>query len=196
MGLYDQSSATFYIDYDLSGGNADHQFNFGPDGNDWMPVAGDFNGNGSDGVALYNQEEAKLYIDNNLDGGHAENEIKFGPDGNDWIPVAGDFGGETDGIALYDQEGGKLYIDEDLDGGFAEQTVSFDPEDTSDLTPITGNWTGETPTTGEDYYLEVGQDDLTGTEYDDEFIANVSRTSWAIRPILWVPEICWMDKPE
>ena len=43
------------------------------------------------------------------------------------------------------------------------------------MTPITGNWTGETPTTGEDYTLTVGQDDLTGTEYDDEFIANVSQ---------------------
>ncbi len=44
IGGYNPSNGVFYLRNTNMGGNADYQFQFGPAGAGWLPIAGDWNG--------------------------------------------------------------------------------------------------------------------------------------------------------
>lgn len=63
IGLYSQASGTFYIKNDSTPGPADSTFRYGPWANDWLPVAGDWDGSGYYGVALYDQAGGRFFCE-------------------------------------------------------------------------------------------------------------------------------------
>ena len=89
VALYDQSQGRFLVKDDSSPGYADREFSYGPENNDWLPVAGDWDGNGIYGVALYDQQGGRFLVKDDTQPGWADREFRYGPKNNDWVPVAG-----------------------------------------------------------------------------------------------------------
>lgn len=54
IGLYNPLHARFYIRDVLAAGSADNIFDFGASDGGLLPLAGDWNADGSDSVGLYN----------------------------------------------------------------------------------------------------------------------------------------------
>lgn len=77
----------------------DWDFEYGPDGAGWLPVAGDWDGDGDVTLGLYAPDDGaghgKFYLRNVHAGGNADFIFTFGPDDSE--PLAGDWNG--DGLA-------------------------------------------------------------------------------------------------
>ncbi len=94
VGLWNNNASRFYLKYTHRGGNADRLFRYGPLGADWLPLAGDWNGDGQDTVGLFDPVSSRFYFKNTHTGGRADSEVRFGPLGRDWLPLAGDWNGD------------------------------------------------------------------------------------------------------
>jgi hypothetical protein len=105
IAIFDQTTATFYIEYS-GGGTRVQQLGNSADKN--IPVAGDFDGDGKDDLAIYDQTQAIFYILYSKGGSLA---LPFGNKSHVNIPLAGDYdgGGKTD-IAIFDQTASIFYI--------------------------------------------------------------------------------------
>ncbi|MGI9666187.1 MAG: hypothetical protein ACR2N2_03675, partial [Acidimicrobiia bacterium] len=76
-----------YLKWELSGGAADTSFKFGLNGD--TPHAGDWDGDGTDTVALYRDSEGDWFIKLSHFGGAADHQIHFHDHGPVTLPYAG-----------------------------------------------------------------------------------------------------------
>jgi hypothetical protein len=94
VGVYDQATSTFrlWLALPTNGEAADFTFPFGdPDAGE-LPIAGDWDGDGDDTVALWFPGGAFFLRNENAPGG-ADVVVTVPPAGPSWRPVAGDFAG-------------------------------------------------------------------------------------------------------
>jgi hypothetical protein len=101
IGLYNQASSTFYLRNTtcLQGpsdkGYADVTFNYGAAHAGLLPVAGDWNGDGKDGIGVYNQASSTFYLRNTAclqgpsDKGYADVTFLYGKPNSMQLPIAG-----------------------------------------------------------------------------------------------------------
>lgn len=82
-------SATFYLSNITPPGNADITLNFG--GPSWLPIAGDWDGNGSTTIGAYQPGTARFFLRNANAGGTPDITVFFGLP--NWKPVVGDWYG-------------------------------------------------------------------------------------------------------
>ena len=69
----------------------------------WIPIAGDWDGNGTDTIGLYDPATSTFYLRNTNGTGVADVTFNYGVGGAGWIPIAGDWNGDgKDTIGLYD----------------------------------------------------------------------------------------------
>jgi hypothetical protein len=88
-------------------GAADFYFTFGNPSD--LPFVGDFDGNGTDEVAMYRGSSGTMFLKWELAGGPADATFVYGSDGD--IPHAGDWDGDgTDTIAVYRPSLGNWFI--------------------------------------------------------------------------------------
>ena len=90
VGLYDPATSTFYLRNTncLQGPNdkgyADIVFNYGPANCGMLPVAGDWDGSGKDGIGLYSQATSTFYLRETTrlqgpsDKGYADATLNYG----------------------------------------------------------------------------------------------------------------------
>jgi len=88
VGLYDPAESRFYLKTRNEEGPADISFPFGPIDNNWLPIGGDWDGNGTDTVGLYDPVNRRFYLRNALEGGPADISFPFGPIDNNWLPIS------------------------------------------------------------------------------------------------------------
>jgi hypothetical protein len=75
------------------GGSADLvRFKFGRPGDNWLPVAGDWNGDGSDRVGLFDPDAAYWYLKPSLVSGWDDARFKYGQRWSNWDPNSGKWG--------------------------------------------------------------------------------------------------------
>ena len=116
IGLYDPSTSTFYLrnTIGLQGPNdkgyADVVFSYGAPHSNMIPLAGDWDGSGRDGIGLYSPSTSTFYLREATqlqgpnDKGFADFTLNYGVGGKGFLPVAGDWNADgRDGIGLYDQ---------------------------------------------------------------------------------------------
>ncbi len=146
-GLYDPTTAVFYLKNSNTAGPADISFTYGMAGN-WIPIVGDWNGDGKDTVGLYDPTTTRFYLRNSNNGGYADVSFIYGIAGN-WIPIVGDWNGDgKDTIGLYDPTTTRFYLKNSNSGGYADVSFTYSGVG-SDLIPIAGDWDGNsTDTTG------------------------------------------------
>ena len=120
-----------------------------PAGSQWMPIAGDWDGDGTDTIGLYNPVTSMFYLRNTNDSGYADVTFAYGPAGAGWMPIAGDWDGDgKDTIGLYNPATSVFYLAEhdSLQGpndmGYADVTFAYGPAGAG-WKPIAGDWNGD-----------------------------------------------------
>ena len=141
-GLYDPAHAAFFLRNSNTGGVADISFTFGPGGLGWIPIVGDWDGNGVATIGLYDPAHAAFFLRNSNSGGIADISFTFGPAGLGWIPIVGDWNGDgTDTIGLYDPAHAAFFLRNSNTGGVADISFTFGPAGLGWI-PIVGDWDG------------------------------------------------------
>jgi hypothetical protein len=124
-------------------GRADVTFAFGAAGAGWLPIVGDWNGDGTDTVGLYNAKLGKFFLKNSHAGGAADVSFVYGAANAGWLPIAGDWNGDgTDTVALHNPALGKFFLKNSHAGGAADVSFVYGAANAGWL-PIAGDWNGD-----------------------------------------------------
>ena len=142
VGLYDPATSTFYLrnSNSLQGPNdhayADIVFTYGPAHSGMLPVAGDWDGSGKDGIGLYSEASSTFYLRESTklqgsnDKGYADATLNYGAPHIGLVPIAGDWNSDgKDGIGLYDPATATFLLRNAIqlqgpsDRGFAEDSL-------------------------------------------------------------------------
>jgi hypothetical protein len=127
-------------------GLADAPFAYGPGNNaGWLPIVGDWDGNGTDTIGLFDPSVSRFYLRNSNTSGYAELTFDYGP-GNHagWLPIAGDWDGTgSDSVGLFDPVASVIYLRNSNTTGYADLTFCYGPGDNAGWKPITGDWNGD-----------------------------------------------------
>jgi hypothetical protein len=143
VGLYVPSTGGFYLRNSNTTGGSDTSFSYGPGGQGWIPLVGDWDGNGTDTIGLYNPANGAFYLRNSNSIGFADITFTYGPPGQNWIPVTGDWNGDgVDTVGLYNPSNGVFYLRNTNSVGVADITFSYGPVGQGWI-PIAGDWNGD-----------------------------------------------------
>jgi len=136
IGIFDPTTANFYLRNSLTGGAADHQIWFGSFGD--KPIAGDWDGDGQDDIGVYDPPTQRFHFFM-LNGRPAPASIFYGSPGD--RPLVGDWNGDgTDEVGVYNPNNSRFY-----QRWSASDTREFWIGDPGDI-PVTGDWDGNRTT--------------------------------------------------
>ncbi|HYG64662.1 MAG TPA: hypothetical protein VEL74_18930, partial [Thermoanaerobaculia bacterium] len=148
VGVYEPATARFHLKDRLITGPADRVVRFGRGNSPWRPLAGDWNGDGTDTIGLYDAPRGLFRLKNTLTGGNADVLLRLrlpaGPNQNA-IPVAGDWDGDgRDGVGLFGSAT-TFYLKDTVDGGDFDAVCGFDllGRPPAQYLPIAGDWDGD-----------------------------------------------------
>jgi exo-beta-1,3-glucanase (GH17 family) len=143
VGLYFPGNGGFYLRNSNTTGGADVTFSYGPAGQGWIPIVGDWDGNGTDTIGLYNPANGTFYLRNSNSIGFADITFSYGPPGQNWIPLTGDWNGDgVDTVGLYNPANGVFYLRNSNSVGVADITFSYGPVGQGWI-PLVGDWNGD-----------------------------------------------------
>ncbi len=111
---------------------------------DFIPLCGDWDGNGTETIGLYYPTTSVFYLKNSNDSGMADTVFWYGLAGAGFTPVVGDWDGNgTDTVGLYDPTNSVFYLRNSNTTGMADIVVVYGPAHAAGLTPIVGDWDGD-----------------------------------------------------
>ena len=146
-GLFDPASAAFLLRNSNSSGNADQTFGFGAAGAGWLPISGDWDGDGVDSAGVFDPAASTFYLRNAHTTGVSDVAFGFGAPGAGWLPIAGDWTGNgSDTIGLYDPVNSVFYLRNSNTAGLADTTFGYGAAGAG-LRPLAGDWDGNSTTT-------------------------------------------------
>ena len=124
-------------------GVADLSFRFGTSlGTGWIPLIGDWDGDGNDGIGLY-KDGRWILRDMASGGSSADYNFKYGANEAGWQPVVGDWNGDgTDGIGLY-KDGTWMLKNTPSSGTTSDYNFRFNTSGSADAIAIAGDWHDE-----------------------------------------------------
>jgi len=148
IGLYDPQ-ARFYLKNTLASGVADSAFAYGAGGLGWLPITGDWDGDGVDTPGVYDPAQSVFYLRNSQAPGPADVSFAYGPPALGWLPVAGDWDDDgVDTVGLYNPTSSTFFLRNSHASGFADQTFAYGPPGFG-WEPVVGDWNGnDTDTVG------------------------------------------------
>lgn len=114
---------------------------YGAPGKGLLPLVGDFDGHGLDGIGLYDRVTGDFFLRYKAAEGLADVAFRFGPP--NCIPLAGDWtGAGLDTVGVYLPETGHWFLRLQNSEGNADVNFSFGPPK-SNLVPVIGDWNGD-----------------------------------------------------
>jgi hypothetical protein len=144
VGMYDPKTCTWYLRNSLTTGVADITIGYGPPAAGWLPLVGDWDGNGTTTVGLYAPATGYFYLRNSNTTGVGNIAFFYGDPTQNWTPVAGDWSGDgRDSIGMYDPKTCTWYLRNELSTGVADMQFSFGSPGSGWL-PVVGDWSGTT----------------------------------------------------
>ncbi len=115
----------------------DHVFHYGTPRD--IPIVGDFNGDGTDTIAVFSAGTWYEDVDGDGKWTKADKSVKFGEPGD--IPVVGDFNGDgVDEIGVY--RGGTFILDTNGNGKIDSGDEAIQLGEAGDV-PVVGDWDGD-----------------------------------------------------
>jgi hypothetical protein len=146
VGVYDPRTSTFSLRNSNTTGTADIAFGFGDpalsSSGQYVPVVGDWTGDGVDTVGLYDRQTACWYLRNSNTTGAADITFGFGVPGSNWVPVVGDWNGNgITTVGLYDPTNAVYYLRNSNSTGPATSAFGYGAPG-SNWSPISGDWSG------------------------------------------------------
>lgn len=141
-GIYQPASGAWFLRNLNSSGAADIVFSYGPGGLGWMPVTGDWNGDGVDSPGLYDPQSGVFFLKNSSGPGAADLVFGFGPAAAGWKPLVGDWNGDgLDTVGLYSPTTGVFFLKNTNTVGGADIVVGYGPANLG-WEPLVGDWDG------------------------------------------------------
>jgi len=144
VSLYDDAQGLFRIRNVNATGAVEDVFSLGPAGRGLLPLAGDWDGDGTSTTGLYDPATGRFRLTNRIHPTTAQAEIQFAwrPAKAPLFPVAGDWDGDgKDTIGLYEPKTGRFYLRNANSAG-APGVVPLGRPDTGWL-PVAGDWFGD-----------------------------------------------------
>ena len=142
-GVYAPVTSTFFLRNSNTDGVADVTFNYGPGGQGWLPIVGDWNDDGGDTAGVYDPDMSTFYLRNSNTDGPADVTFNFGPRGQGWLPLVGDWNGdERDTAGVYNPDTSTFFFRNSNTDGPADVTFNFGPGGQGWL-PLVGDWDGD-----------------------------------------------------
>ncbi len=151
VGLFDPVTATWFLKNQLSQGLSDVTFRYGvtnPSFNpnlpeyDWIPISGDWDGNGTDGPGFFVRSASNWFLKNSQGQGLSDLAFSYGPAGAGWYPLWGDWNADgVDSIGLYDPGAAQWFLKNTNSQGLSDVTFFYGPAG-SDWLPLVGDWDG------------------------------------------------------
>ena len=137
LGLYDPTTADFFIRHSTDEGLADVTTRFGAPGG--IPIAGDWTGSGVDTLGVYIPATGQWYLRYSNSDGPADEAFSYGPEGTNWLPVVGDWDGDgRDSIGLYEPATGSWHL-RGAGPEASDADFTFGPPG---AVPMAGDWNG------------------------------------------------------
>jgi hypothetical protein len=157
IGIFSVATGAFFLVDDPADSPsvalpADYSLFITTTGAGWIPIAGNWDGVGGDGVGLFNTTTGTMFLVDDVTGGAgaatpADYSLFMVVDGTDWIPITGDWDGDgTDGVGIYNRTTGTMFLADDATLGAgaataADYTIFMNPNG-ADYLPVTGSWDG------------------------------------------------------
>jgi hypothetical protein len=143
IGLYNPNGGAFFLRNSNNGGIANLAFAYGPASLGFVPLVGDWNGDGVNTIGLYDPANGGFFLRNSNTGGMADAAFNYGPGGLGFIPLAGDWDGDgVVTIGLYNPAQGAFFLRNSNTGGIADISFAFGPAGLGFI-PIVGDWNGD-----------------------------------------------------
>ena len=143
VGLYNPNGGAFFLRNSNTGGVADITYTYGPAGMGFIPLVGDWDGDGIETIGLYDPAHAGFFLRNSNTGGTADVTFTYGPAGMGFIPLVGDWNGDgVDTIGLYNPAGAAFFLRNSNTGGIADITFTYGPAGMG-FVPVVGDWNGD-----------------------------------------------------
>ncbi len=142
VGAVNPATATFFLRYTNNSGDADvPAFNYGLNQPSWIPLAGDWDGNGVDTVGVYNADTATFFLRNENSAGASDVQpFNFGLPG--WVPVVGDWNGDgVDTVGVYNPQTATFFLRNSNTTGVAD--VAPFNYGLPGWQPLAGDWNGD-----------------------------------------------------
>lgn len=103
----------------------------------WVPLAGDWDGNGTVTIGLYDPNTATFYLRNSNTSGVSDYAVVYGSGGN-WRPIVGDWDGNgTTTIGIYNPATATFYLSNSNTSGVTDYSAVYG---SANWIPIAGNW--------------------------------------------------------
>jgi hypothetical protein len=142
VGLFDQQASTFFLRNTNTAGPADVTYGYGPPAAGWVPLAGDWDGNGTRTPGLYDSATGTFFLKNNNSAGPADLTFTYGPGGAFIVPVVGDWDGNgTDTVGLYFTATSAFFLRNTNTAGNADIVFGYGPA--FNWRPVAGDWDGD-----------------------------------------------------
>lgn len=143
VGLYDSQASVFQLKAANRQGGAVTVVHFGPKRNRWIPLAGDWDGNGKSAPGFYDPASSTFRLKNSLQGAATDILLAVNAPSKDVLPVVGDWDGDgKDTVGLYDVTTGKFFLKNSLTGSGFDVVVLFGTPGQPRL-PVAGDWDGD-----------------------------------------------------
>lgn len=140
IGLYVPATSSWFLDTSLPPNGADYSFTYGA-GSEFIPMTGDWDGDGTDTPGLYVRTSG-VFLQNENEPGAADVVFNYGPENSTWLPIAGDWNGDgTDSVGLFDPGTRTFYLRNSNSAGNADFAFSFGAG--AGLLPIAGDWNND-----------------------------------------------------
>jgi hypothetical protein len=142
IGVYQISTGNFFLKNSITPGPADENAQYGPGGTDFLPMVGDWDGDGTDTIGVYQISTGNFFLKNSIMPGPADENAQYGPGGADFLPMVGDWDGDgTDTIGVYQISTGNFFLKNSITPGPADENAQYGPGG-ADFLPMVGDWDG------------------------------------------------------
>lgn len=142
VGLFEPKASRFNLKSANSAAAPVQVIRFGPRNRNWLPLAGDWDGDGRTTIGLFDPTANIFRLKNSTPGGGSDVILQVDPPSADVLPVAGDWNGDgQDTVGLYDQTTGTFHLKNSLTGSGFDLEVPSGPQGDT-LIPLAGDWDG------------------------------------------------------
>ncbi|HKQ06594.1 MAG TPA: hypothetical protein VJ464_15785 [Blastocatellia bacterium] len=144
--MYRASEGKFYLRNSGTPGDAEYVFTYGVAKAGWLPVAGDWDGDGRSTPGLYDPSRGLWFLRaTNTPGDDSGISFTFGPPGVNWVPIAGDWDGDGKAtVGLYDPSRALWFLRAtNTPGDDKGVSFAFGIPGASGFLPVAGDWDGD-----------------------------------------------------
>jgi glucose/arabinose dehydrogenase len=142
VGLFEPQASRFQLKKVNSAAGGVQTVRFGPRGRGWLPLAGDWDGDGKTTIGLYDPATAIFRLKNSLQGGASDVIVALDAPSANVVPLAGDWNGDgRDTVGVYDPTTGIFHFKNSFQGSGFDMIIESGPPDPAQV-PVTGDWNG------------------------------------------------------